>query len=57
MEKFVKTTDKAIADKMKKSGYVLVNEVNNIFTFVNSGTLTFSDDEKKKVIYSNILCV
>lgn len=53
--KFIRTFDKEIAEKLKAAGYVMIDDENKAFTFINAGTLTFSEEERKKVVYSNVL--
>lgn len=57
MNNFVKTSDKDTADKLIKAGFTLVNKDTSVWTFLNNGPMLFSDDEKKKIIYTNALSV
>ena len=55
---FILVSDKSIADMLKKNGYVCVSETEAMFTFMNNGKLTFSDDiDQHKIVYSNKLCI
>lgn len=55
---FLKTTDVATAEKLRKNGF---NEIdtseNGVFVFLNCNELNFSSDiDKSKIHYSNMLC-
>lgn len=54
---FIKTTDKATADKLLSSGFQLVSHSGNIYTFINKAPKNFSFDaiDKKMIVYDNIL--
>ena len=54
---FLKISDKTIKDKLVKEGLKLINESNEIYTFLNSDKIQFSekDIDKSKIQYSNIL--
>ena len=58
-ELFIITNDKIIADKLCSIGFDLIqNNIKGIYTFLNNNKqVVFSDDEKKKIKYSNILCM
>lgn len=53
---FIKTTDFATSETMKKLGFQVVNESNGVYIFMNTDKIQFSNDiEKSKIQYSNIL--
>ena len=59
-EKFILVSDEFIAENLLRHGYTLINTSTNnsgkIYTFINKGTLVFTDDiAKNKIVYSNIL--
>lgn len=54
---FIKTSDEKMADKLIESRFTFVCRQGNFYTFINDGKLLFSDDEKKKVIYTDILAI
>ena len=60
-ELFIITEDKSIADKMINFGFNLIqNNVKGFYTFVDNADkkqIVFSDEEKKKIKYSNLLCM
>ena len=57
-KKFIKTTDKATADKLVAYGFKLVSQVGNIYTFLNDATnLNFDAIDKKQIVYDNILSI
>lgn len=61
-ELFIITEDKSIADKMINFGFDLIqNNVKGFYTFINNANnkkqVVFSEEEKKKIKYSNLLCM
>lgn len=61
-ELFIITEDKFIADKMINFGFDLIqNNVKGFYTFINNANnkkqVVFSEEEKKKIKYSNLLCM
>lgn len=58
-KKFIKTTDKKIADRLIAAGFKLVANVGNIYTFLNEIPKGFDFDEidKKMIVYDNILSI
>lgn len=54
---FVKTSDEKMADKLIENRFTFICKQNGIYTFINDGKLLFSDDEKKKLIYTDILAI
>ena len=56
MSKFVTTTDRETANKLEDEGFVLVNEKNGTWTFLNDSSVKFSHDiDKRKVTHTNTL--
>lgn len=54
-EKFLKTTDTTTSENLKKSGFQVVSELNGMYIFLNTDKLQFSNIDKSKIQYSNIL--
>lgn len=54
-EKFLKTTDTATSENLKKLGFQVVSESNGMYIFLNTDKLRFSSIDKSKIQYSNIL--
>ena len=54
-EKFLKTTDSTTSENLKKLGFQVVNESNGMYIFLNTDKLQFSNIDKSKIQYSNIL--
>lgn len=55
---FIVTSDKATAELLKENGFVLQSENNGKYTFINDGNkINFSDETKKKVAYTNKICL
>ena len=57
--KFVVTMDSNIADMFLASGYILIAQSDDTYTFLNNDKLciNFSNIDKTKFFYTNILCV
>ena len=57
MKKFIKTTDKEIAEKLLACGFQLVSQTCDIYTFLNQlpNNFNFDNVDKTKVVYDNIL--
>lgn len=56
-QNFIKTSDSETASKMINLGFQKIDEQNGIYTFLNTVTIQFSNDDidKKKIQYSNML--
>ena len=52
-ENFICTSDKATADKLKDSGFTLIEESSNYWKFLNDARVNFSGDSN--VHYTNML--
>ena len=53
---FIKTSDPSMAKKLRENNFTAVSQEGKIFVFLNDGKEIFSEEEKKKITYSNILC-
>lgn len=58
-QNFIKTSDSETASKMINLGFQKIDEQNGIYTFLNTVTIQFSNDDidKKKIQYSNMLSI
>lgn len=56
-QKFIKTTDKPISDKLIAFGFKLVSHVGNTYTFLNEmpQNFNFESIDKTKIVYDNKL--
>lgn len=56
-KKFIIVQDEATALKLIASGFRLVSQLNNIYTFMNQvpQNFTFDEIDKSKLAYTNIL--
>ena len=56
-QNFIKTTDKATAEKMISEGFKLVSQTGQVYTFLNDipANFHFEDVDKKQIAYSNVL--
>ena len=57
MKNFITTSDKKTVDKLISSGFQLVSQSDNMYTFINHPPVNFTFDEvdKKKIVYTNTL--
>lgn len=53
MKNFIKTSDKELAERLRRTGYKELKSQGKFFVFVNSDKLVFSAEDKKKVILTN----
>lgn len=54
---FVKTTDASVAAILMTSGYTCLEEKDGMWCFINNGKMNFSEEENKKMVYTNVLCI
>ena len=56
-KKFIKTTDRQTADRLFVSGFPLVSQSGNTYTFLNQcpKIFSFTEADKTKVAYTNLL--
>lgn len=50
---FIVTQDMETAKELSNIGFTLVQESSGIWTFLNCKNLTFTDNQKRKFIYSD----
>ena len=56
--KFIKTSDKETADKLRYLGFTEITEPSSsIFCFINDGKKLTFDVEKFEGVYTNIICL
>ena len=56
MSKFITTTDMETANKLEDEGFVLINEKNGTWTFLNDSSTKFSRNiDKSKLTHTNTL--
>lgn len=58
-KKFIKTTDKEIANKLMFAGYQFVSQSCGVYTFINQPphNFSFDDADKKKLFYTNMISI
>ncbi len=58
-DNFITTTDSKVAEQLKKSGYILLQNNNGIFVFMNNPTIVFADTniDYKKIIFTNVMAI
>ena len=56
-QNFIKTTNKATAERLISEGFKLVSQVGNVYTFLNDIPVNFQFNgiDKKHIAYSNTL--
>mgnify|MGYP006385548499 CR=1 FL=1 len=56
-KKFIKTTDRITADKLRAYGFKLISQIGNIYTFLNETPTNFTFDviDKKMIVYDDKL--
>ena len=52
---FIKTSDLDTANKLKLNGFTEVSKEGEFYVFLNDGKQNFSEDDSKKMMYTNIL--
>lgn len=56
--KFLVTTNRETADKLKYEGFTeLTQQDNGVFCFINDGKKLTFDAEKYECVYTNLLCL
>lgn len=55
MQKFIKTQDVSTSEQLKKLGFTELPKQGSFFVFINDGKANFSSEEKKKMVYTNIM--
>ena len=53
MEKFIKTSDEELAGALRACGYKELKKQGKFFVFINNGKLSFSQEQKNKMVYTN----
>jgi hypothetical protein len=53
MNKYIITKSKLVAEVLKKSGYTLLSDKDEAWTFLNCGKKCLSNEEIKEVCYTN----
>lgn len=55
---FIKTTDELLAKKLLASNFTLLSKENaKVYVFLNDGKLTFSDADKKQLVFTNVIAM
>lgn len=55
MKNFIQTQDKGTAIQLRSLGFTELPKQGSFFIFINDGKANFTSDEKKKLVYTNIL--
>lgn len=55
-DKFIRTSSVPLTEKLKKMGFTeIATDNEHMHTFVNNGTLNFSDEELSQIVFTNVL--
>ena len=57
MHNFIKTQDVSTSQELKRLGFTELPKQGSFFVFINDGKADFSAEEKKKMVYTNIISV
>ena len=57
MSNFIKTTDPDVAKDLKGFGFTELPKEGKFFCFINDGKMQFSAEDKKKVVFTNKMCM
>lgn len=55
MKNFIQTQDEETAIQLRSLGFTELPKQGSFFIFINDGKANFTSDEKKKLVYTNIL--
>ena len=50
---FIKTSDEELAGNLRLSGYKELKKQGKFFVFLNNGKLNFTQEQEKKMVYTN----
>lgn len=50
---FIKTSDPELAKELKLYGYTELKNQGKFFVFINNGVAHFTEEQKKKIAYTN----
>ena len=53
MNNFIKTSDKELANELRLAGYKELKSQGKFFVFLNNGKVQFSEEQNKKLHYTN----
>ena len=51
--KFIKTSDAELAKNLRLYGYKELKKQGKFFVFINNGVACFSEEDKKKAVYTD----
>ena len=55
MNNFIKTQDVPTSEQLRQLGFTELPKQGSFFVFINDGKANFSSEEKKKLIFTNIM--
>lgn len=57
MFQFIKVQDISTAEQLRSMNFTELPKEGSFFVFLNNRTINFSEEDKKKIIYTNKLCI
>lgn len=57
MKNFIQTQDEGTAIQLRSLGFTELPKQGSFFVFINDGKTDFSAEEKKKMVYTNKICI
>ena len=55
--KFIKTQSEEVAKYLRDHGYTELDKTGSCFNFINNGKATFSEEQKKQIVMSNMMVI
>ena len=52
-QQFIKTADADVAKELRSNGYRELNKEGKYFVFLNNGNMKFSEESRKKFVYTD----
>lgn len=52
-QQFIKTADAVVAAELRGNGYQELNKEGKYFVFLNNGNMKFSEESRKKFVYTD----
>lgn len=58
MGNFIKTEQETVANELRASGYPELGKEGKFFVFANIGKkINFTEDDKKNMVFTNVVCL
>jgi len=56
-QNFIKTSDEKVAAELRRNNFTAVSQEGKYYVFLNDGKYNFSEEDNKKIIKTDILCM